>query len=226
MNLKIKVDAEGNEKWSKTYGGNKIDCIFSVQQTQDGGYIAAGITYSYSSIDSKDRDGYLLKTDASGEQEWFKTFGEDAYDVGHSVALTNDSGYLVTGYGESYAIYGKKDVYLIKTDVGGRIQWTKVYGGSEEERGIKGLQTKDGGYIAIGFTETNRDVYLVKTNSIGDALWTRTFGDRDKMDFGYTVRETKDGGYILIGHTESSNGIDGDILLIKTDSEGLVKQNK
>lgn len=56
-------------------------------------------------------------------------------------------------------------------------------------------------------------------------MWTRTFGDNDKIDFGYTVRETKDGGFILTGHTESFNGTEGDILLIKTDSKGLVKQN-
>ncbi len=222
----IKIDIDGNKKWSKTYGGVQTDRIFSVQQTQDGGYVATGITYSYTNIGPGDRDGYLLKTNASGELEWFKTFGEDAYDVGHSVSLTKDGGYLVTGYGESYAVFGKRDVYLIKIDFNGKIEWTKVYGGNESERGIKGEQTKDGGYIAIGFTDKDWDVYLIKTNNKGDTLWTRTFGTKDKIDFGYTVKETNDGGYILIGHKESFDGEDGDILLIKTDREGLVDQKE
>ena len=67
---------------------------------------------------------------------------------------------------------------------------------------------------------------MVKTNGHGDVIWTRTFGDKDIWDFGYTVRETRDGGYILIGHTEGYNGTAEDILLIKTDSQGLVKQNR
>ena len=222
----IKVDAEGNEKWSKTYGGNKIDRIFSVQQTQDGGYVAAGITYSYTSIDPNDRDGYLLKTDSSGKQEWYKTFGKDAYDVGHSIALTNDSGYLITGYGESFTKLGNRDVYLIKTDANGKMQWLKTYGGIEDERGIKGLQTRDGGYVAIGFTDKDWDMYLIKTDSAGDILWTRTFGEKDKIDFGYTVRETNDGGFILIGHSENLNREESNILLIKTNSEGEVNQKE
>ncbi len=220
----IKVDEKGNKEWSQTYGGDKVDRIFSVQQTPDGGYAAAGITYSYNSINPSDRDGYILKTNPTGQQEWYKTFGKDAYDVGHSIALTDDGGLFITGYGESFATAGHRDVYLIKTDTTGENQWMKVYGEIGEERGIKGHQTKDGGYIAIGFTSQNRDVYLIKTNNSGETLWTRTYGSPDKMDFGYTVKETKDGGFILTGHSEPFSREKSDILLIKTDSEGLVDE--
>lgn len=218
----VKVDGEGKEEWMKSYGGDKIDRVFSVQQTKDGGYIAVGITYSYASIDANDRDGYLVKTDALGKEEWHKTFGKDAYDVGHAIALTNDGGFFITGYGESLATSGNRDVYLIKTDNNGDNQWIKVYGGLGEERGIKGYQTKDGGYIAIGYTDKNRDVYLIKTDNMGDSLWTRTYGNKDNMDFGYTVRETNDGGFILVGHSQSLSSEKSSVLLIKTNSEGLV----
>ena len=221
----IKIDEGGNEEWAKTYGGNKIDRIFSTGQTQDGGYIAAGITYSYTSVDSGDRDGYLLKTDSSGEQEWYKTLGKDLYDVAHSVAITDDSGYLITGYGESFAASGNRDIYLVKTDGNGENQWIKAYGGIGEERGIKGIQTKDGGYAAIGFTDRNKDMYFIRTNNLGDTLWTRTYGTVDHLDFGYTVKETNDGGYILIGHSERLDSEKSSIMLIKTNSEGLVNPN-
>lgn len=104
----LKVDEDGNEKWSKTYGGTKDDRIFSVQQTPDGGYVAAGITYNYTSVGPDDRDGYLLKTDASGNEEWYKTFGKDLYDVAHSVTLTNDKGYIIYGIWRELFCLGKQ----------------------------------------------------------------------------------------------------------------------
>ncbi len=216
----IKLDSAGNKEWENFYGGEKIDRIFSVQQTADGGYVATGISYSFTSIGPQDRDGYLLKTDAGGKLEWFKTFGGDGYDVAHSIALTDDGGYLLSGYGESFATNGARDLYLIKTDAEGNEQWTKVHGGSAEERGIKGYQTSDGGYIAVGFTDKNRDIYLIKADSAGDMLWDRTFGRNNMLEFGYTVREASDGGYIITGHQQSFDGTNGDVLLIKTDSEG------
>lgn len=222
----IKVDENGNEEWSKTYGGDKIDRIFSVQQSAEGGYIAAGITYSYESINDNDRDGYLLKTDSSGNKEWHKIIGGDAYDVAHSIALTNDGGFFATGYGESIAKSGSRDVYLIKTNSIGETELLKSYGGSNEERGIKGYQTKDGGYIMVGFTSENRNLYLVRTDISGNTLWTRTYGSTEMMDFGYTVRETIDGGFILTGHSQDLNSGKNSILLIKTDSKGLVNQNE
>ena len=95
-----------------------------------------------------------------------------------------------------------------------------------DERGIKGEQTNDGGYIAIGFTDKNLDLYVVKSDSSGENLWTRTFGQKDKVDFGYTVKQTNDGGYILIGHSQNRDGSASNILLIKTDSVGNVAGTK
>ncbi len=219
----IKTDSMGNEEWSNTYGGEKADRIFSVQQTRDGGFIAGGITYSYTSIGPEDRDGYLIKTDPSGKQEWHKTFGKDGFDVVHCVELTNDEGFILTGYGESYALSeNNRDVYLINTDVYGETQWIKAYGGLDEERGLKGQQTKDDGYVVIGYTNTNRNLYLLKTNSNGDHMWTRTFGENNEVNFGYTVKETRDGGYILTGHSENLENGQIKILLIKTNEEGIV----
>lgn len=219
----VKINEDGNEVWANTYGGDKVDRIFSVRQTPDGGYVAAGITYSFG---EGDREAYLLKTTPSGEMEWFKTFGGPAYDVGHAIALTDDGGYLITGYGESHATHGKRDVYLIKTDGDGTLQWLKTHGSSENERAMKGLQTKDGGYIAIGFMQKPRpdrwdwDAYLIKTDATGDTLWTRTYGDDRHHETGYTVQETGDGGYILTGQAQSLDDGDTALLLIKTDHEG------
>lgn len=220
----IKTDSNGNELWSNTYGGNKVDRIFSVQQAKDGGYVSAGITYSYSNIDNN-RDGYVLKTDKNGQQEWYKIIGEAGYDVAHAIAPTSDDGFIVTGYGDSYANSGGTDVYLVKVNQNGKIKWTKAFGQDSNERGIKGEQTKDGGYIAIGFTDKDRELYLLRTNSQGEELWVRTFGQEGHLFFGYTVKETRDGGFILTGHRENLSTRESNILLIKTNSNGQVEND-
>ncbi|MEM7086240.1 MAG: hypothetical protein AAF489_08670 [Bacteroidota bacterium] len=218
----VKVGASGQEVWSQTYGGVAVDRVFSVQQDTDGGYIAAGISYSYTSVGPEDRDGYVLKTDSLGKKLWSRTYGKDGYDVVHSISKTNDHGFILTGYGDSYSQNGKKDVYLIKINDKGVIEWLNSLGSAQNDRGIKGEQTKDGGYIAIGFTDENWDMYLVRSDVNGNEKWIRSFGEKNNVDFGYTVRQTSDHGYILLGHSEETNGTKSSVLLIKTDDLGRV----
>ena len=219
----IKVDNKGNLIWSKTYGGAQIDRVFSVQQNQDGTYLAAGISYSYTSVNSNDRDGYLIKVDALGNKLWHKTYGGDKYDVVHALSSTKDQGHILVGYGESLAENGRMDVYLIKNDENAETQWTKAYGEADGERGIKVAQTRDDGFVAIGFTEKDLNLYLVKTDKNGSKQWSRSYGRPDKLDFGYTVKPTVDGGYILVGHTEDRSNGQSSVLLIKTNALGLTE---
>jgi len=105
----IKTDADGNEVWSRTFGGTDEDQAWSVQQTSDGGYIVAGSTSG---------DVYLIKTDANGDEVWSRTFGGSSWDYGYSVQQTTDGGYIVAGNTGSFGA-GDPDVYLIKTDADG-----------------------------------------------------------------------------------------------------------
>ncbi len=110
--LLIKTDPSGNAEWTKTFGGTGRDYGNSVQQTIDGGFIALGYTLSFGAGGD---DFYLVKTDANGNEEWFKTYGGSASDVGFFVRQTNDGGLIMTGHTLSFGS-GVHDVWLIKTD--------------------------------------------------------------------------------------------------------------
>jgi len=210
----IKTDGNGNELWTKTFGGIANDVGFSVQQTSDGGYIITGHTTSFG---NGAEDVYLIKTDGNGNELWTKTFGGILIDEGVLVQQTNDGGYIITGHTTSFG-NGLSDVYLIKTDVNGDSLWTKTFGSTTNDFGLSVQQTSDGGYIITGTFEFY-DVYLIKTDSNGNELWTKTFGGVDN-DIGFSVQQTSDGGYIISGRTFSfGNGL-SDVYIIKTDGNG------
>ena len=110
--LLIKTDPSGNAVWTKTFGGTGRDYGNSVRQTSDGGFIVLGYTLSFGAGGD---DFYLVKTDANGNEEWFKTYGGSASDVGFFLRQTNDGGLIMTGHTLSSGA-GVHDVWLIKTD--------------------------------------------------------------------------------------------------------------
>jgi len=215
----IKTEPNGNSQWQKTFGGSENDYGFSVQQTSDGGYIIAGDT---SSFGAEVWDVYLIKTEPNGNSQWQKTFGESAGNYGRSVRQTSDGGYIIAGGTGPSA--DSRDVYLVKTDPNGTMQWQKTFGGSGFDFFDSVKQTTDGGYIIAGSTDSfgagTWDVYLIKTEPNGNSQWEKTFGGSDS-DFGRSVQQTSDGGYIITGRTGvlfSNN----DVYLIKLCSEGTL----
>lgn len=299
----IKTDSNGNESWSRTFGGIKIDRAKSVQQTLDGGYIIAGSTDSYgygADRNQLNSDGWLIKTDANGNEQWNKTFGVAGNDQIDSVQQTSEGDYILVGKTYSYAgrldfwlikvgskdagiplskdmiptitkspekvffdglsvqwsktfgipyihdwaesvlqtsdggymvagrtgakLSGPSDVLIIKADANGNEQWNRTYGGREHDAAQSVKQTSDGSYVVAGFTDSfgagNSDVWLFKIDPDGNKQWSQTFGGT-KSDGAFAVQLTSDGGYILAGSTTSYGNGYQDVLLIKTDSNGI-----
>ncbi|MCK4585347.1 T9SS type A sorting domain-containing protein [candidate division WOR-3 bacterium] len=216
----VKTDSLGDTLWTKTYGDTNYDWCYSIQQCEDLGYIISGATWSFSA-DSQDL--YLIKTDAIGDTIWTRIYGGIGEEFGASVRQTIDGGYIVVGKTTSYGA-GMEDVWLLKTDEFGNIEWTQTYGGAGPDIGVSVQQTTDSGYVIAGYTASvdsfdSFNVYLLKTDENGDTLWTRTIG-ADRHDIGTTVQQTADGGFILAGYTYSYGSGLTDIYLIKLDSSG------
>jgi hypothetical protein len=101
------------------------DLGLSLIQTSDGGYAIAGYTKSFGAGEA---DVYVVKLDANGNLQWTKTIGGTKRDVGSSLIQTSDGGYAIAGYTKSFGV-GGADVYVVKLDANGNLQWTKTIGG-------------------------------------------------------------------------------------------------
>lgn len=222
--LLVKFDSGGKQIWSKSFGGAEDDRCFSVLQSADGGYVFAGITNSFG---AGNRDAWIVATDALGNELWSKTIGESTRDVAHSIALTDDGGYIITGYTNSYGA-ASDDPWLIKLKANGDIEWQKVIKLPMYEHTITGVQTSDGGYYLTGFASRARDnsaVLVLKTDASGNLLWNQHLMDWGN-NFGYTIQATKDGGFVLTGHTTTTGAGNADVVLIKGVDEIPSEQQK
>jgi len=216
----VKLDANGNLQWTKTIGGKYFEDDYSLIQTSDGGYAIAGET---SSFGAGELDVYVVKLDANGNLQWTKTIGGESWDWGASLIQTSDGGYAIAGYTQSFGA-GSGDVYVVKLDANGNLQWTKTIGGPEGEAGFSLIQTSDGGYAIAGYTKSfgpgDWDLYVVKLDANGNLQWTKTIGAKNKNYSKSSLIQTSDGGYAIAGHTESFGAGEWDVYVVKLDRNG------
>ncbi len=215
----LKLDAEGNEVWSNTYGGGGDDKGYSVQQTADGGYIIAGYTDAY--VGERDNI-YVVKTDNDGNSVWEQAYGEAGHDQAFSIQQTADGGYIIGGFQES-ADGVRRDMYMVKIGSSGELEWDRTYGGDDDEFGQFVRQTSDGGYMLCGWTMSfgaeRYDVYLVKTDPSGDIQWSNIYGGRG-YDYGFVVLETPARNYVVAGWTLSYGFGGWNVYLLKVNPDG------
>jgi uncharacterized delta-60 repeat protein len=214
--------ATTHAQWAYTYGGTKNDYVYSVHQTQGGGYIVAAETYSFG---AGNYDFLIFKLDSDGGLIWEKTYGGSSNDHPFSIQPTADGGYIVAGQSNSFGA-GDNDILLLKLDSVGNVEWQKTYGGTADDTPNFVQQTSDGGYIVIGSTNSfgagSYDVWLLKLNSSGDVTWQKTYGGTG-AEFGIYVRQTGDDGFIAAGYF---NGGSYDVWLLKLNSSGDVTWQK
>lgn len=242
----VKLDAAGSMDWEKHYGGSLDDWAQDIIGTSDGGYIMVGWTESFDhdvSANYGGEDYWVVKLDVSGNIEWEQNYGGSANDVGRAIRQTNDGGYIVAGYSSSNDHdvsdnYGSSDLWLVKIDSTGNIEWEQNYGGLAAEKiYFSPLEiTSDGGYIIAGssLTHDHKDIpnnygewdyWAIKVDASGAIEWSQTFGGNES-DYCRAVTQTANGGYILSGNTLShSDDVsnyygNSDYWVVKLDADG------
>jgi predicted secreted protein len=213
----VKTDSDGEMVWTQTFGGKGYDEAYSVVQTSDEGYALAGATTSFG---AGFLDFWLVKTESYGNMQWNNTFGGEGDDEAYSVVQTSDNGYTIAGYTNSTG-KGGYDVWLVKTDSAGKVQWTQTHGETGSDYAYFMRQTSDEGYLLAGSTDSSGaggfDFWLVKTDDLGNIQWNSTYGGT-AYDGAYSAVETNDGKHIVAGSTSSFGAGNADFWLVKTES--------
>ncbi len=218
----VSADAQ---TWARSYGGSGDEFVFrGIVSGSDGGYVIAGLT---NSSGAGKNDVWIIKLDDDGGISWQKIFGGIRNEEPRSIQQTSDGGYVVAGPTNSFGA-GANDMWVLKLDAGGDIQWEKTYGGTKADVAHAIQQTSDGGYVVAGFTMSfgagSRDYFVVKLDSEGGIEWQTSYGGA-KDDVIRFIKQVSDGGYLAAGFTHSF-GTSGDIMLIKLDSLGNVEWQK
>ena len=221
------VRAQPVSQWNATLGGNEDDFAHSVALAGDGGFVVAGETRSYG---SGSQDGWLVKLNSSGDEEWSRTFGGTERDIFYSVQPTSDGGFVLAGETHSAegATASSSHFWLVKTDSLGREQWQSSYGsttGSETTSAPNSdvahavRQTRDGGYILAGSSSGTDGTFarLVRTNSRGVHLWSQRLEDTSG-GVAYDVAEIS-GGFVVAGSANSGDK-GSQAFLVETDAVG------
>lgn len=246
----LKLDASGVLQWQKSLGGNSEDDPYSIALTSDGGYIVGGLTLSVDGDvtglhgNGNLPDAWVVKLTAAGDIQWQKTFGGTWNEAVLSIIQTTDGGYIFTGgaissNGDVAVNHGGEDVWVVKLNASGVIEWEKTYGGTADEQGSAIIEVQDG-YIVASNTVSNNgqvtgnhgnfDYWLIKISTTGELVWQKTYGGSG-IDHCYNVSAIEN-GYLLSGYSMSNNGdvsaaLGGaDSWIVRVDEQGVILWEK
>lgn len=207
----LKVDEEGNELWSRTYGGSLDESIFAVQQTRDGGYFLVGncvdpndfVAYpgsaGYGGFEGRSNI-YVVKTDGEGNEVWSHTLESEFNTLTVAGIEAPQGGYYVL----ATQIYFPKegdDLLLVMLDEDGEEVWTRTW-----DEGTMGgytmIRDSGGNLIITGLiqadNESDPDVFLLKVDPMGNEIWQKEFGEDEYYEIGRDIVEAKSGDYVLL----------------------------
>jgi hypothetical protein len=156
----VKVDKNGRMEWERSFGGTGIDQAHDILKTNDGAYVLIGNTFSTDTQVSKNNgesDIWAVKIDERGDLLWEQSYGGTGFDAAHGISLATDDGLLIVGNSKSSDLdasenFGENDLWLLKTNYEGELQYQKAIGGTDLDFGYDVLESVDGGVIVVGET--------------------------------------------------------------------------
>ncbi len=215
----IKLNQQGEQIWEKYFSGQNHDFLSATVATQEGGFLAAGTSYSGKGLDKKEgskgsSDLWLVKINEFGDEIWQKTIGTQADEEARSVIQTTDLGFFVAGnIQNSTKGYGSKDVLIVRLDKEGKEVSQLVLGGKSIDEAEKIIPTKDGGALLGAYSRSNiggskkmenfgeGDYWIIKLNKDGKVEWEKNFGGKGD-DHLRTLALTSQ-GFLLGGESRS-----------------------
>ncbi|MGA2669054.1 MAG: T9SS type A sorting domain-containing protein [Ignavibacteria bacterium] len=220
----VKISDNGIVQWKKTIGGTLDEQAFSIIQTIDGGYVVAGFTKTFG---AGLEDMYIVKITSTGSVQWSKTVGGSGNDRAYSVINTSDGGYVLAGYTTSFGA-GYSDLYIVKLDGIGTLQWSRTVGGNGYDYAYSIVQTIDSNYVVAGASSSytymhDPDVIVTKLNSNGNLLWCRTVGVSGFGDGANAIIQSTDGGYVIAGGTDAFSAGSTAMYIIKFNEAGTLQ---
>lgn len=239
----VKLDAGGAIQWQQRYGNSSEDSFWAMEQTASGELLLAGIRNSTTGIPGCNQGGsnaWLVKLDSAGELLWERCYGGSSGEIFQSLNMTDDGGCIAAGRssssdGDVSSNNGLEDIWIVKVNEQGDLDWEKSLGGSNTDWAYAVKQTDDGGYVVVGFTYSSNgdvtghhgqdDVWVVKLSASGALVWQRALGGSNR-DSGRDLITHTDGGITVAGWTQSTDGdvsqLAGasDSWLIRLDAEG------
>jgi hypothetical protein len=208
----LKIDPEGNELWSKTYGGSAEDIAYSFVETPDHGFILSGYSNSLDGL-------WLVRTNEVGDTLWTRVYQN--LEAGNSICELNDNCYVVTG-GISEDYYG--DVYVLKFDIDGDSLWLNTFYNCWDNHSIgKDIAlSDDSGFVVLCYPNIDQ----IKFDQNGNEIWRKNHNHEFNNLSGFrgnSIFQTADNGYIIAGnctYTDPEAGMFVYGLIIKTDFLG------
>ncbi len=224
----VKLDANGNKLWDKSFGGSSYDVLMSALPTADGGYLLGGQTQSNNGDVSNGPSGnsnyWVIKTDINGNKQWDKTYGGSKRENFHALAADGAGGYLLVGETESNNgdvrgdMRGGQDIWVLRIDASGNKVWNRTYGGNANDFVNTIIPAGDGNFLLGGQTlSDNLDVtdgnngstdwWLLKIDmqQQGIIQWDKTWGGAQSETI-YGLHLMPNGGLLAAGVTNSNNG--------------------
>ena len=219
----IKTDSLGDTLWTRTFGGMNDDICWSIDKTEDGGFVLAGEKDAW----PIDADVWIVKTDSSGILIWESSFGNDIDDErAFSIKKARNGKFIVAG-AQGCNGYASCEGWLISIDGVGDSLWSKIFMGNQSDWFQSVSLTSDSGYIITGYLSLGSlpDLWLLKTDSSGNEQWSQNIDYENDGDAGYSVQQTIDGGYIIAGQSSCFDCV-AVAFVVRTDSVGNVLWQK
>ena len=219
---------EGPETWLRIYEGEHYGAFFDIALTNDGHVLVVGASY-HSQTATLRGDVLVAKLSMDGDIVWENTYGGDAHDQGLYLEETVDGGYLVFGETDSMGA-GERDLYLLRIDDQGELEWEKTFGGTGTEWAKDMIVLADRGFLLVGETDSysdDFDVYLTRLDGNGAEVWSSTL-DAGSNESGTAALEAPNGDLLVlavISYPGGSSSMYRDTRLYRLDSEGNVLWN-